>query len=108
MSSVLYDYPGPRARRRTLIYSLIGTVVVVALLSLSITHIPQTERKPILQDLKGGVTYVRGQPAIVALTVLAFLTTFLGLPLTVLPVGVTGLEAELGALLTAEPAGQDR
>ena len=62
-------------------------VVIVALLSLSITHIPQTERKPILQDLKGGVTYVRGQPAIVALTVLAFLTTFLGLPLiTFLPI----------------------
>ena len=62
-------------------------VVIVALLSLAIKHIPQTERKPILHDLKGGVTYVRGQPAIVALTVLAFLTTFLGLPLlTFLPI----------------------
>jgi glutamate transport system permease protein len=35
MTAVLYDYPGPRARRRTLIYSLIGTVVVVALLFLA-------------------------------------------------------------------------
>jgi MFS family permease len=62
-------------------------VVIVALLSLSIKHIPQTERKPILQDLKGGLSYVRGQPAITALTVLAFLTTFLGLPLlTFLPI----------------------
>jgi len=62
-------------------------VVIVALLSLAIKHIPQTERKPILHDLKGGVSYVRGQPAIVALTVLAFLTTFLGLPLlTFLPI----------------------
>jgi MFS family permease len=62
-------------------------VVIVALLSLTIKHIPQTERKPILHDLKGGVTYVRSQPAIVALTVLAFLTTFLGLPLlTFLPI----------------------
>ncbi|HET7187386.1 MAG TPA: MFS transporter, partial [Gemmatimonadaceae bacterium] len=62
-------------------------VVIVALLSLAIKHIPQTERKPILHDLKGGVTYVRSQPAIVALTVLAFLTTFLGLPLlTFLPI----------------------
>ena len=62
-------------------------VVIVALMSLSIKHIPQTERKPILHDLKGGLTYVRSQPAIVALTVLAFLTTFLGLPLlTFLPI----------------------
>jgi MFS family permease len=62
-------------------------VVIVALLSLTIKHIPQTERKPIMQDLKGGLAYVRSQPAIVALTVLAFLTTFLGLPLlTFLPI----------------------
>ena len=32
MSSVLYDYPGPRTRRRTLIYSLIATVVILGLL----------------------------------------------------------------------------
>src|SRR5687767_8063472 len=62
-------------------------VVIVALLSLSIRHIPPTERKPIMHDLKGGLVYVRSQPAIVALTVLAFLTTFLGLPLlTFLPI----------------------
>jgi MFS family permease len=54
-------------------------VVIVALLSLTIKHIPQTERKPIMQDLKGGLAYVRSQPAIV--------TTFLGLPLlTFLPI----------------------
>jgi MFS family permease len=62
-------------------------VVIVALLSLSVKHIRPAERKPILHELKSGVSYVRGQPAIVALTVLAFLTTFLGLPLlTFLPV----------------------
>ena len=62
-------------------------VVIVALLSLSITHIPPAERKPILHELKGGLSYVRGQPAIVALTVVASLTTFLGLPLlTFLPI----------------------
>ena len=62
-------------------------VVIVALMGLSIKHIPTTDRKPILHDLKGGLAYVRGQPAIVALTVLAFLTTFLGLPLlTFLPI----------------------
>ena len=62
-------------------------VVILALLSLTIKHIPPTERKPLMQDLRGGLAYVRGQPAIVALTVLAFLTTFLGLPLlTFLPI----------------------
>ena len=62
-------------------------VVIFALMALSIKHIPTTERKPLLHDLHGGLSYVRGQPAIVALTVLAFLTTFLGLPMiTFLPI----------------------
>jgi MFS family permease len=62
-------------------------VVIVALMSLSVTHIPPAERKPILHDLQGGITYARSQPDIVALTVLASMTTFLGLPLlTFLPI----------------------
>jgi predicted MFS family arabinose efflux permease len=62
-------------------------VVIVALLSLSAKHIPSTDRKPILHELKGGFAYARSQPAIVALTVLAFMTTFLALPLlTFLPI----------------------
>jgi predicted MFS family arabinose efflux permease len=40
-----------------------------------------------MQELQGGLTYAKGEPAIVALTILAALTTFLGLPLlTFLPV----------------------
>lgn len=62
-------------------------VVIVALMSLTVKHIPPVERKPILEEMKGGFAYARGEPAILALTVLAFLTTFLGLPLlTFLPV----------------------
>jgi MFS family permease len=62
-------------------------VVIVALLSLSVKHVPPPHRNPILQELRSGLSYVRSQPAIVALTVLAFLTTFLGLPLlTFLPI----------------------
>ena len=62
-------------------------VVIVALMSLHIKHIRPTDKKPMLQELKGGIAYARSQPAIIALTVLAFLTTFLGLPLlTFLPV----------------------
>ena len=62
-------------------------VVIVALMSLSIKHIRPAERKPMLQDLKGGLRYAKGESAIVALTILASLTTFLGLPLlTLLPI----------------------
>ena len=62
-------------------------IVIVALLSLGVKHIPPAERKPILHELKGGISYVRSEGSIVALTVLAFMTTFLGLPLlTFLPV----------------------
>jgi MFS family permease len=62
-------------------------VVIIALMSLHIKHIRATDRKPMMQELKGGLAYARSQPSIIALTVLAFLTTFLGLPLlTFLPV----------------------
>ena len=62
-------------------------VVIVALMSLHVKHIRATDRKPMMQELKGGLQYARSQPSIIALTVLAFLTTFLGLPLlTFLPV----------------------
>jgi MFS family permease len=62
-------------------------IVIVALMSLSVTHIPPTDRKPILHELKSGITYARSEPTIIALTVLASMTTFLGLPLlTFLPI----------------------
>jgi MFS family permease len=62
-------------------------VVIVALLSMSIKHVKPADPKPMLQELKGGLRYAKGEPAIVALTILASLTTFLGLPLlTFLPV----------------------
>ena len=62
-------------------------IVIVALMSLSVMHIPPTGRKPILEELKSGIAYVRSEPTIIALTVLASMTTFLGLPLlTFLPI----------------------
>ena len=62
-------------------------IVIVALMALNVKHIPSVDRKPILHEMKGGFTYARSQPAIIGLTVLAFMTTFLGLPLlTFLPV----------------------
>ena len=53
-------------------------VVIVALMSLHIKHIRPADRKPMLQEMKGGLAYARSEPSIIALTVLAFLTTFLG------------------------------
>jgi len=62
-------------------------VVIVALMSLTIKHIPQVDKKPMMHDLKGGLRYAKGEPSIIALTIVASLTTFLGLPLlTFLPV----------------------
>jgi MFS family permease len=62
-------------------------IVIVALMSLAVTHTPPVDRKPLLDELKGGITYVRSEPTIIALTVLASMTTFLGLPLlTFLPI----------------------
>lgn len=62
-------------------------LVIAALLALSVKHLPPAERKPILQEMRGGFSYVKREPALIALTAVAFLTTFLGLPLlTFLPV----------------------
>ena len=94
-------------------------VVIAALMSLHIKHIPPADKKPMLQEMKGGIAYARSEPSIIALTILAFLTTFLGLPLlTFLPVfardifhgsvtqytyllAFSGAGAVVGALVTA-------
>src|SRR5262245_27363249 len=62
-------------------------VVIYALLSLHVKHIPPATTAPMLEELQGGIRYVRRTPAIPPLIVLAFATTFLGMPLlTLLPV----------------------
>jgi MFS family permease len=62
-------------------------VVIVALMSLTVKHLPPADRKPMLEEMKGGFAYARSEPTIIALTVLASMTTFLGLPLlTFLPI----------------------
>ena len=62
-------------------------VVISALLALHIRHQPLGgERRHMLDELKGGLAYVRGERSLVVLTILAFATTFLGIPLlTLLP-----------------------
>jgi predicted MFS family arabinose efflux permease len=94
-------------------------VVIVALMSLSVKHLPPADRKPILEEMKGGFDYARSEPTIIAITVLASMTTFLGLPLlTFLPVfardvfhgdvgtysrmmSISGAGAVVGALIVA-------
>jgi MFS family permease len=61
-------------------------VVIVALMSLHVKHLPPATRQRMSAEMRGGFTYVRARSDLVALTVLAFLSTFLGLPLlTFLP-----------------------
>jgi MFS family permease len=94
-------------------------VVVVALMSLGVKHVPPATRQRMRDELRGGIAYARSQPPIIALTILGFVTTFLGLPLlTLLPVfaknifhgdvGVytemmafSGMGAVVGALIVA-------
>jgi MFS family permease len=62
-------------------------LVIGSLMLLTVKQLKPAERKPIVQELKGGLSYVRHEPALLGLTVLAFLTTFLSGPLvTFLPV----------------------
>jgi MFS family permease len=62
-------------------------VVIYALVSLRVRHSPPATTRPMLEDLRGGLSYVRRAPALPPLIVLAFATTFLGMPvLTLLPV----------------------
>jgi predicted MFS family arabinose efflux permease len=60
--------------------------VIVALLSLHIEHVPSTGRGRMQDELRGGLSYVKHEPGLIGLTVLAFVTTFLATPLlTFLP-----------------------
>jgi MFS family permease len=61
-------------------------VVIYALLSLPVKHIPQSTTTSMGDELKGGLSYVRRHGSLVALIVLAAATTFLGFAvLTFLP-----------------------
>jgi MFS family permease len=60
--------------------------VIAALLSLHITHTPSGSRTRMHEELRGGLSYVKRQPGLVGLTILAFVTTYLATPLlTFLP-----------------------
>ena len=61
--------------------------VIVALMWLEVRHTPPATHSPLLDELRGGLNYMRGERALVTLTTLAFISTFLGLPLlTFMPI----------------------
>ena len=61
--------------------------VIAALLMLRVPHTAPTNGKSMLTELRGGLDYVRGEPVLVSLIVVAMSSTFLGLPMqTFLPV----------------------
>lgn len=64
-------------------------VVIASLLSLHVTHTPSTRTQSVLEELRGGLAYVRQAPALRSFMFLAFCTALLGSPvLTLLPVMV--------------------
>jgi MFS family permease len=88
-------------------------IVIAALLSLHVIHTPPAKPSRMMEDLKGGLRYMRGEPALRMLTVLVFLSTFLALPLvTFLPVfardvltGPSAPETRLSGLMAAQGLG---
>lgn len=63
--------------------------VIISLLTLNIPPRDQLPPQPMLQQLRSGLVYVRHEGPLFGLTIVAFLTTFLGTPLiTLLPVFV--------------------
>ena len=93
--------------------------VIAAIAALHVTHVPPTGTARMRDQLKGGLRYVRHQPQLMTLTILGFISAFLGLPLlTFLPIiakdvfqqdvalytrfmTVAGIGAVLGALIVA-------
>ena len=61
-------------------------VVILSLLSLHIKHLPVIQTQRMIEQLRGGLSYVKQERTISALIVLAAATTFFGVPmLTLLP-----------------------
>src|SRR5262249_14094491 len=83
-----YSDHGPEAMSAVFsLNSLSFLVVIYALLSLHVKHMPPATKQPMIEELRGGFRYVRQERTIPPLIVLAFAPTFLGMPLmTLLPV----------------------
>jgi MFS family permease len=61
--------------------------VIAAIVALHVPHIPRSTTEGLRDQLKGGLQFVRHHPQLMTLTVLGFISAFLGLPLlTFLPI----------------------
>jgi MFS family permease len=61
--------------------------VIAAILGLHVVHAPAPSSARMRDQLKGGLQYVRAQPPLITLTIIGFVTAFLGFPvITFLPV----------------------
>src|SRR4029450_8720479 len=58
--------------------------VIVGLTMLRVGHTPPSNRQSIVDEMRGGFSYVRQERRLIALTGLAFGATFLSLPLLTL------------------------
>jgi predicted MFS family arabinose efflux permease len=80
----------PEASAMSVIFSLNGLsflVVIMALMSLRVKHVPGMRTHSLFQELQIGLAYVRREKTVLGLLVLSGLATFLGFPLiTLLPV----------------------
>jgi len=82
-----YGYSEPQAMNACFLLNSLSFVVVInTLMALHVKHIPPATSRGVGDELKSGLTYVRNHDSLVALIVLAALTTFLGFALlTFLP-----------------------
>jgi MFS family permease len=80
----------PEESAMSVIFGLNGVsflVVIMALLSLRVTHVPGVRAHSLFQELRTGLGYVRHEKTVLGLLVLSGLATLLGFPLiTLLPV----------------------
>ena len=76
-------------------------VVIVVLGLLQVSPPDPAGRRPVLEELKGGLAYVGGGGALLSLTVLAIATTSLGLPLRAFLPVFAGDPATLSHMMTS-------
>ena len=83
-----WGYSEPQAMNAAFLLNAMSFFVVIGtLMSLHVKHVPPTHTKRMRDELRSGLHYVRHHDSLVALIVLAAVTTFLGFAvLTFLPV----------------------
>ncbi|MBI4893081.1 MAG: MFS transporter [Acidobacteria bacterium] len=84
--------------------------VIVSLLLISVSFAPTAKQETVLESMKGGIEFIRQKPAMLPLIWVAFVCTFLGIPIIVfLPVFAKevfqGNEATYTLLLSVEAVG---